>query len=127
MKTTSKRETTTLNIILFDNGIASFRAKPSMTREFTLKDVREIHAEIITFNRVNRLFLIHIENGMYSLEARKYLANVEKTLADKIAMVAQKPLQKVVGNFFLGINRPPIPIKLFTNQDEAKEWLLLKA
>ena len=59
-----------------------------------------------------------------STEARAFLAGPEAlavTLA--LAMVMDNPLSRMLGNFFMGFNRPPIPIRLFTNVTEAEAWL----
>ena len=122
--TITRISTKTVNIHLLDNGIAELRSKPDMLREFDLNDMRLIVEAIKSVNDSHRLLLIYIDNGKYSQEARKFLSN-QNTIADKIAMVANKPLQKLVGNFFLGINRPKIPIKLFSNSLDAESWLLI--
>lgn len=37
--------------------------------------------------------------------------------------VTKSKIGKVISNFFIGFNRPPSPVKLFTSEDEAIEWL----
>lgn len=122
-KNSNTIETSTVQINLKDNGIAVFRAKDHMTRVFTLDDLKEIDEKIMDFVGTHRLYLIHIVNGKYTQEARRHLQG-HTNVADKIAMVAKGPFQKLVGNFFLGFNRPNITIKLFTTADEAEKWLL---
>src|SRR5690606_30537567 len=116
--TISKIKTETVAITLFDNGIAEFEALPQMTGEFSVDHVKEVLSIVKTFNHKNRLFLIHIKNGKYDKAARNYLAQ-QNDIADKIAMVATKPLQTMLGNFFLGVNRPKLNIKLFNSYLEA--------
>ncbi|MDH5682649.1 MAG: hypothetical protein OEZ36_13750 [Spirochaetota bacterium] len=36
------------------------------------------------------------------------------------------PISRVIGNFFLGLNRPLFPVKLFTEKNEASKWLANK-
>lgn len=40
-----------------------------------------------------------------------------------VGLIARTPISRVLGNFFLGINRPPVPIKLFNDKDTAIGWL----
>ncbi|MBL7892483.1 MAG: hypothetical protein JNL63_07630 [Bacteroidia bacterium] len=40
-----------------------------------------------------------------------------------IGMLIRSPLSKVIGNFFLGINRPPVPTRLFNSEAKALDWL----
>jgi hypothetical protein len=59
-----------------------------------------------------------------SKEARDYLSSEEATegiIAG--AFLVDSPLTKILGNFFLKISKPNKPSKLFTNREEAIEWL----
>ena len=38
------------------------------------------------------------------------------------ALLISSPVSRVIGNLFLGLNRPSIPIRLFTSEVEAVEW-----
>jgi hypothetical protein len=40
------------------------------------------------------------------------------------AILIDSSVSRVVGNFFLGINKPAVPTKLFTNEKEAVKWLI---
>jgi len=44
----------------------------------------------------------------------------------RLALIVNSPVSRVIGNFFLGLNRPPFPLKLFTNKDEAINWLKIR-
>ena len=39
------------------------------------------------------------------------------------ALVITSHIGRVIGNFMLGLNKPPYPVRLFTNEDEALTWL----
>lgn len=59
-----------------------------------------------------------------SAEARAYLAGPQAlavTLA--VALVIENPLSRMIGNFYLGFNRPPVPTRLFNSVAEAEGWL----
>jgi hypothetical protein len=58
-------------------------------------------------------------------EARQYLSNSQETMeiTSRVAMIAGNPVSRIIGNFFLGLNRPPVPVKLFGDVASAKGWL----
>ncbi len=59
-----------------------------------------------------------------SKEARDYLAN-ERTASIQraTALLIGSSVSRVIGNFFLGLNKPITPTRLFTNSKEAIKWL----
>lgn len=59
-----------------------------------------------------------------SAEARAYLAGPEATrVANAVALLIESPLSRMIGNFYLGFNRPEVPTRLFTHEGEALAWL----
>lgn len=54
--------------------------------------------------------------NMSSERAGRYLA--------RVALVADSPLTRTIGNFFMRLNRPPFPVRIFDAEDEALRWLL---
>ena len=40
-----------------------------------------------------------------------------------IAIIIKSRVSKMIANFFLGINRPAVPVKLFTQEPNALKWL----
>jgi hypothetical protein len=40
-----------------------------------------------------------------------------------VGFLVNNPLARMVANFFIGINKPPRPTKLFTDMESAVEWL----
>jgi hypothetical protein len=59
-----------------------------------------------------------------SAEARAVFAGPDATAVSlAVALVIGSPLTRVLGNFFLGFNRPAMPTRLFTSIAEAEVWL----
>jgi hypothetical protein len=59
-----------------------------------------------------------------SREARRHLIGEEaQRIFCAVALLVDSPLSRVLGNFFLGLNRPPYPARLFTSERLAVEWL----
>ena len=44
--------------------------------------------------------------------------------ASRIALLGASPVDKVLANFILGINKLPCPTRFFTSRGEATGWLL---
>lgn len=42
---------------------------------------------------------------------------------NSIAVLIGSPISVVVGNFFMGLNKPAVPTKLFLNPEKAFAWL----
>lgn len=60
-----------------------------------------------------------------SREARELYANA--SIASKVkavGLVTRSTMGRIVGNFFLGFNKPSVPVKLFKNHKAAKKWLM---
>lgn len=43
--------------------------------------------------------------------------------ASRIALLGASPVDRVLANFFLGINSVPCPTKFFTSERDALTWL----
>lgn len=57
-------------------------------------------------------------------EARAFFAAPDGILvAPGIALVVASPLSRMIGNFFLGLNRPICPTRLFSDFAPAEAWL----
>ena len=59
-----------------------------------------------------------------SKEARDYFANERTASVQRAtALLIGSPVSRVIGNFFLGLNKPISPTRLFTDSEEAIRWL----
>lgn len=59
-----------------------------------------------------------------SADARAYLAGQEATRVSlAVALIIRSPVSRMLGNFYLGFNRPEVPTRLFTSVAEAEDWL----
>jgi hypothetical protein len=68
-----------------------------------------------------------ISGGKYAttnMDVMKFLAKNENMPYSKIsAYVANSASQKLLGNFYLKINRPERPTRFFNDRDEAVNWI----
>jgi hypothetical protein len=57
-------------------------------------------------------------------EARAFFASEEyMSLCSQTALVVGSPVSRVIGNFFVGLNRPKYPCKIFDQAELAAAWL----
>jgi hypothetical protein len=56
-------------------------------------------------------------------EARDYMANEGNDLVLASAILVSSPMLKMMANFFISVNKPRNPTRMFTDQESALEWL----
>jgi len=55
---------------------------------------------------------------------RRHFAGPEHaTVFTKCALIVTSPISKIIGNFFLGANKPLRPTRLFTSVEDGLNWL----
>ena len=58
-----------------------------------------------------------------SKEMRDYAAEVMPEIAKAVAIISRSAVGKMAANLFFSIKRQPYPVKMFTDETEAKDWL----
>lgn len=57
-------------------------------------------------------------------ECRQHFAGkIHARVFTKCALIVNSPISKIIGNFFLGANKPIRPTRLFTSIDDGLVWL----
>jgi hypothetical protein len=93
------------------------------TREDAVEAIRA-HRELVAGKQSALLVDISALRSM-AREARAYFTAPEHAdLFFAVAIVVKSPLGRAVGNFFIGLNRPLMPTRLFTDEADAEAWLL---
>lgn len=60
-----------------------------------------------------------------SKEARDHFAmRGRKPGVLAIAMLVSSPLSRIIGNFFLGLNQPAVPTRMFSDREMAEQWIM---
>lgn len=109
---------------LGEDGIVRIIHLPNA--EVTLADAQETMAAYMKLYKGKRLPLFVDTKTIRSLsrEARLHYASEQaQAVANAVAIIVGTPVSKVLGNFYLGLNKPLLPTRLFTSDDEALEWL----
>lgn len=58
-----------------------------------------------------------------SKEERHFYMNIKNGPVTAVAMLISNPFERILGNFFMGINKISVPCKLFTEEEAALTWL----
>lgn len=118
-------ETRTSKVWLDEDGIFRTLSLPDVN--VTLEDFKAInrqHRRLCGGKKTPILNDIRGAKTMVSREARIFAASEEACeITSAAALLVGSPVSRVIGNFFLGINRPPYPTRLFTSEAEAIKWL----
>jgi hypothetical protein len=116
-------ETKTARIRLV-NGIIHYQVVPEA--EVTIEDTREyveIQAKLTGGKKIPNLTDLRDVKSI-TREARAYLSGEEAvSLTSACALIIGSPVSKIIGNFFLGLNKPAYPTRLFISEENAFEWL----
>jgi len=116
--------TKTEEIVLLDDNIVYCRVLPGklMSLEEGKVNIQAI-SKIANGKRVSVVVDIRESKGV-TKECRKYFASKEVAeVQSACALIIESPFSRLIGNFFLGLNKPLFPTKLFNDEHEAINWL----
>ena len=87
------------------------------------KDAEELLRVIVRIS-AGKLYPLLIDAGyILAVDRDARLLFSQTTSISAVALCVKTPLSKIIGNFFIGLNRTPIPFKLFTSITDAVPWL----
>lgn len=119
-------ETTCYFTWMDEDGIACTKVKTAA--EVNLEFAKENSVAVNSLSKNGEKFPLIVDaRGIKSMtrEARnQFSTRGRKTSVTCFAIIIDSPLSRVIGNFFMGINKPAVPTRLFDNEVEAKHWLL---
>lgn len=107
-----------------NDGIARTKVKPDI--DITLEMAVENTTVVSSFYKDKKFPILIDARGIKSMsrEARDHFSTRGRdSKTNSFGIVIKSPLSRVIGNFFLGINKPTVPTKLFDNEEDAIEWL----
>lgn len=94
---------------------------PEQTMEESKKWMEEYYK---IFGTEKQCMLVDITNATpTSKEARDYASEELPKIVKAIAMISNSAMGRMLTNLFFGLKPPPYPAKMFSNEQEAKEWL----
>ena len=91
----------------------------------TVKLIRENVALVkeITGGKPVPLLIYLCDSPVPDKETRKFSTEQMPTIYSAMAMVSKPGLSKLIMNILFRLKPPPIPMKSFTNEEEARHWL----
>jgi hypothetical protein len=107
-----------------EDGIARTKVKPMA--EVTLKEAQENSKAVNSFYKGKKYPLLIDSRNIKSItkEARDFFSIQNRdTSIMAFAIIIDSPLSRIIGNFFMGLNKPSVPAKLFNNENDALIWL----
>lgn len=117
-------ETRTGETLLREDGIV--RISMFSGKMEGLADAKENFAIFIRLCQDRKRPVLIVLNGVRGItpDARRFYSGDEAgRYISASAFVVASPVSRVLGSFFLGLNKPAYPVRLFTEEAEAIEWL----
>ncbi|HWJ90668.1 MAG TPA: hypothetical protein VNR87_06130 [Flavisolibacter sp.] len=106
----------------FDEGIlVSLSKSPKRTVQLIRGNVQLVKK--ITNNTPVPLLIYLSDSPVPDKETRRYSTEQLPVIYKAMAMVSKPGLSKLIMNILFSLKPPPIPMKSFTNDAEAKQWL----
>ncbi len=110
---------------LDESGVIWIRFEQS--EEHTIEDAREVvslHNELAAGRPRPIIADIRGTTTGADREAREHYVSEESArLKTAMAMLVTSPVQRMLGNFFFRMSRPPYPTRLFSSEQKALSWL----
>jgi hypothetical protein len=110
-----------------DHGILYSMPKPGveepvLTREETQKQMDEFKK--LTGNKKVCMILETNSNSKPpKKEDRDFIADQLASVAKAMGIISTSPLSRMIANLFFGLKPPPYPVKFFSNEKDAQEWI----
>jgi len=99
----------------------SYSKSPKRTVELIKRNV-ELVKRITNHKRVPLLIYLS-DSPIPDKETRKFSTEQVPVIYSAMAMISKPGLSKLIMNILFKFKPPPIPMKSFTDENEAKEWL----
>jgi hypothetical protein len=103
-----------------------YKLKLQSNIELDANDAIEIRSNFLSLSNGKKWGLLVDAENFFSTtsEFRQLSASKEYTdLRLALAIVTNSMATKIIGNFFIKVNKPASPTKLFSNEKQAFEWL----
>lgn len=103
-----------------------FKLKPRENAELDVNDGIEIRKAFLILSEGAKWAVLVDGTNFFSTtgELRQLSASEEYTILRlALAIVTKSMATKIIGNFFIKVNKPASPTKLFSNEKLAIEWL----
>jgi hypothetical protein len=116
---------------LDDDGVLYSIPRPgvippdNLTREETLEEMRKFKdgAGLTDGKKACMILETNSHSKPPKKEDRDFIAEQLNEITKAMAIISSSPLSRMIANLFFGLKPPPYPVKFFSNEKEAKEWI----
>ena len=114
--------TSTGSFYLRSDGIIESRPDESFRGRFELKEAKESTSAMkVLCGDTPKPLLAVMEDHEISSEARKYFS--EHIYVSKVALIGSSSIARFMANLFIRFVNVPIPLKLFSDEVTALQWI----
>lgn len=107
-----------------DDGICYTVVKPNAIIELEDALANSEAVKTVSMNAIYPILVNLKQIHSISKPARDHFSMQNRAAGvTAIGMLIKSPGSRIIGNFFLGLNKPTVPTKLFTDKDKAIAWL----
>lgn len=111
-------------ISIWKPNIIRIQLKPDS--HIDAEEIRQINEakNKLADKKLHAVVFIPHRSSSITKEAREL--SIRKEIFDHAVcktIVAQTLAHRVIGNFFIAVQKPPVPMKLFSNEKEALKWM----
>lgn len=96
--------------------------EPQLSREETLEQMAKFK-EITGNKKVCMILETNSNSKPPKKEDRDFIADQLAQVAKAMGIISTSPLSRMIANLFFGLKPPPYPVKFFSNEKEAQEWI----
>lgn len=123
VKSTNRITVICAEVWLGDDGIIRIFYHPGT--EVTITDAKEVGEAVISASKGSIHPAYADTRGLKSMtrEAREHFSSDELTKWTSAVATRDSLISKVVVEFYLKLNKPPYPMKYFTSENKAIDWL----
>lgn len=110
-----------------DRGFVQCEVLPDTDQSYELDDAKAFLAAIARVSGGARTPILADMRGVTSVSrpARLHLSSsAAAAVVTAVALVVESRVSKIIGNFFVTVNAPPFPTRLFVTVEQASAWIL---
>ncbi len=96
--------------------------EPELSREESTAQLEKFKA-IIGNKKVCMILETNANSKPPKKEDRDFIAEQLNEITKAMAVISGSPLSRMIANLFFGLKPPSYPVKFFSNEKEAKEWI----
>jgi hypothetical protein len=109
-----------------EDGILYSVPKPGVPPDLNFEEIKKEMdnlREFIGHKKVCFLAESNPNSKPPNKQERDFIAEQINSVAKAMAIVTSSPVSKMIANLFFGLKPPPYPAKMFSNEQDAKEWI----